>query len=218
MKPSFILFGLLAPIALTLLGCGGGAGMSSTTSAGGNQSALFVTGEDAAVSSVVAFNITINSIALNNGSTSVMALSTPTPVDFGRLVGLRSLLGFKTVAAGTYNSATITFAASTPVPLINYVNLATTPPSLGTATGVLSTSSVTVSFPAGKPLVVANNGLAGLHLDFDLRKSLAIDGSGNLVINGGQIAVTPTLDVMAVSASDDLGQITEFAGNVVSVN
>jgi hypothetical protein len=218
MKRSFILFGLLAPITLALLGCGGGAGMSSNTSSGGNPSAVFVTGEDAAVSSVVAFNITINSIALNNGSTSVMALSTPTTVDFGRLVGLRSLLGFNTIPPGTYNSATITFAASNPGPVINYVNLATNPPSLGVAAGVLSTTSVTVAFPAGKPLVVASNGLAGLHLDFDLRKSLAIDGSGNLIITNGQIAVTPVLDVMAVSASDDLGQITEFAGNIVSVN
>ena len=55
-------------------------------------------------------------------------------------------------------------------------------------------------------------------MDFDLRQSLAMDGSGNLVINNGQIAVTPVLDVMAVSASDDLGQITEFTGNIVSVN
>jgi len=45
-----------------------------------------------------------------------------------------------------------------------------------------------------------------------------VDGSGNLIITGGQIAVTPVVDVMAVSASDDLGQITEFAGNIVSVN
>ena len=218
MKRSFLHLGLLALIALTLVGCGGGAGMSSNSNSGGNQSAVFVTGEDAPVSSVVAFNITISSIALNNGSTSVMALSTPTSVDFGRLVGLRSLLGFNTIPAGTYTSATVTLAASNPSPSINYVNLTTTPPSISTAAGVLSTSTVTVAFPAGKPLVVASNGLAGLHMDFDLRKSLAIDGSGNLVINNGQIAVTPVLDVMAVSASDDLGQITDFKGNVVSVN
>lgn len=218
MKPSFLLLGLLMLLALALVGCGGGAGMSSATNSGGNQSAVFVTGEDAPVSSVAAFNITINSIALNNGSTSVMALSTPTSVDFGRLVGLRSLLGFNTIPAGTYTSATVTFAASNPSPSINYVNLTTTPPSISTAAGVLSTSTVTVAFPAGKPLVVASNGLAGLHMDFDLRKSLAIDGGGNLVINNGQITVTPVLDVMAVSASDDLGQITDFKGNLVSVN
>jgi hypothetical protein len=133
-------------------------------------------------------------------------------------VGLRSLLGLNTIPPGTYTSATVTFEASSPAPTVNYVNLTTTPPSISTATGVLSSSTVTVSFPNGKPLVVASNGLAGLHMDFNLRKSLAIDGSGNLIINNGQIAVTPSLDVMAVSASEELGEITDFTGNIVSVN
>jgi hypothetical protein len=218
MKRSWLLCGLLALISIALIGCGGGAGMSSNTQAGGNQAAVFITGEDAPVSSVVAFNITINSITLNNSSSTVPALTTPVAVDFGRLVGLRSLLGFNTIPAGTYTSATVTFAASGPSPIVNYVNLTTTPPSISTATGVLSSATVTVPFPAGKPLVVAANGLAGLHMDFDLRQSLAIDGNGQLIINNGQIAVTPNLDVMAVSASEEEGEITDFNGNVVSVN
>lgn len=131
---------------------------------------------------------------------------------------MRSLLGFNTVAPGTYSSATITFEPTSPAPSINYVDLTTTPPSLGTATGVLSNSKVTVAFPTGKPLVVGANGLAGLHMDFDLRASLAIDVNGNLVINNNQIAVNPVVDVMAVAASDDLGQISEFTGNIVSVS
>jgi Domain of unknown function (DUF4382)/Domain of unknown function (DUF5666) len=204
-----------ALLALTLIGCGGAS--SNSDSNGSSPSALFITGEDAPVSSVVAFNITIDKITLNNRSTTVTALNTPTAVDFGRLVGLRSLLGFNTIPPGTYTSATVTFEATNPAPSINYLDLTTTPPTLGTATGVLSTSPVTVSFPSGKPLVVTSNGLAGLHMDFDLRDSLAIDSNGNLIINNGQIAITPVLDVMAVAASDELGQITEFLGNVVSV-
>lgn len=206
--------------------CGGGTG---SMGGGGNTNGkgqVFVTGEDAPLASVAAFNITINKITLNNSATSVVALNAPTAVDFGRLIGLRSLLGFNTIPSGTYTSATITFEASTPAPTINYVNLVGTPPSntanLGMATGVLNSTTVTVPFPQGKPLVVGDNSLAGLHMDFDLRQSLAIDGSGNLVITGCpancQIAVTPNVDVMAVAASDDLGEITEFSGNVVSVN
>jgi len=206
----------LALLAITMIGC-------STSSQNSDPNpnakpAVFVTGEDAPVSSVVAFNITIDKITLNNSSTTATVLSTPTAVDFGRLVGLRSLLGFNTVAPGTYTSATVTFETSNPAPSINYVDLTTTPPSLGTVTGVLSSATVTVPFPTGKPLVVGNNGLAGLHMDFDLRDSLAIDGSGNLIINNNQINVTPVLDVMAVSASDELGEITDFTGNIVSVN
>jgi hypothetical protein len=209
---------VLALISLVWTGCGGGSQTSSINSNASSKSQVFVTGEDAPVSSVVAFNITINSITLNSGSTTVAVLSTPTAVDFGRLVGLRSLLGFNTVTPGTYTSATFTFEPSKPAPTVNYIDLTTTPPSVGTATGTLSSPTVTVSFPAGKSLVVGSNGLAGLHMDFDLRQSLATDGSGNLVITSGQIAVTPTVDVMAVSASEDLGEITEFTGNVVSVN
>jgi hypothetical protein len=216
MKRFLSLAGLLA-LALSFAGCNGVTNSSSTQTQN-NQAQVFTTGEDAPVSSVVAFNITINSITLNNGSTTAQVLSTPTAVDFGRLVGLRSLLGFKTVAPGTYTSTTITFAASSPAPSINYVDLTTNPPSIGTAIGTLSNPTVTVSFPTSAPLVVGNNGMAGLHMDFDLRKSLPIDGSGNLIINNGTIAVIPVLDVMAVSASSELGQITEFTGNVVSVN
>ena len=201
MKRSLFIFGILASLTYALVGCGAGSMSSNSQSGGSNQAAVFVTGEDAPVSSVVAFNITINKITLNNSSSMVTALSTPVAVDFGRLVGLRSLLGFNTIPAGTYTSATFTFAASSPAPTINYVDLTTTPPSIGSAAGVLSSNTVTVSFPNGKPLAVASNGLAGLHMDFDLRQSLATDGSGNLVITNGQIAVTPVVDVMAVSAS-----------------
>jgi uncharacterized protein DUF4382/uncharacterized protein DUF5666 len=217
MRKFLLLAGLLA-LALSFSGCNGVSNSSTTTPPQNNQGQVFTTGEDAPVSSVVAFNITINSITLNNSSSTVQVLSTPTAVDFGRLVGLRSLLGFKTVAPGTYTSATITFAASSPSPSINYVDLTTTPPSIGTATGNLSNPTVTVSFPTSAPLVVGSNGMAGLHMDFNLRQSLAMDGSGNLIINNGTIAVTPVLDVMAVSAASDLGQITEFTGNIVSVN
>jgi hypothetical protein len=202
---------ILALIAAALTGCSSGGGASFTQS----QPAVFVTGEDAPVSSVVAFNITINKITVNNSSTTQTVLSTPTAVDFGRLVGLRSLLGFKTVQPGTYTSATITFEASAPAPSISFIDVTTNPPSLGTATGMLSSNTVTVSFPSGAPLVVGSNGLAGLHMDFDLRASL---GSTTTLTNGAQVAINPVVDVMAVSASDDLGEITDFGGNIISVN
>jgi len=209
---------LLALIALSFTACGGGSSSSSSSSknnGGATQAHVFVTGEDAPVSSVVAFNITINQITLNNGSTSVVAMNTPTAVDFGRLVGLRSLLGFNSIAPGTYNSATVTFATN-PAPTIDYIDLTASTPSLGTATGVLSNAKVTVAFPSNQPLVVGSSDMAGLHLDFDLRDSLAIN-NGNLVITNGQIAINPVLEVVAVSAASDLGQITDFTGNVVSV-
>jgi uncharacterized protein DUF4382/uncharacterized protein DUF5666 len=209
MKRFATLLVLFAPLFL-LMACGGGATNGQTNNPSG---AVFVVGEDAPVSSVVAFNVTINSIALNNSSTSVKALSGPTAVDFGRLMGLRSLLAFNTVAAGTYNSVTFTFENASPAPVIDYIDLSTTPPAVNTLTGTLSQATVTIPFPAGKPLVVGSNGLAGLHIDFNLRDSLVVDSSGQMtgVIN-------PVVRVQAVSASEELGEITEFTGNVVSVN
>ena len=201
---------LLALIALTFTACGGGSSTSST--GGGTQDAqaqVFVTGEDAPVTSVVSFYITINSITLNNSSSTVTVLSQPTTVDFGRLIGLRSLLGFNTVTPGTYTSATFTLAN----PVIYDVDMTTNPPSLASMNGTLTNSTVTVAFPSGSPLTVGKNGLAGLHLDFDLRQSLAVDGNGQ--ITG---SLNPNIDIMAVSASDELGQITDFTGSVLSVS
>jgi len=209
MKRFATLLVLLAPL-FVLMACGGG----TTNSQSNNQlGTVFVVGEDAPVSSVVAFNVTINSITLNNSSTSVQALSTPTAVDFGRLIGLRSLLAFNTVPAGTYNSVTFVFENSNPAPVIDYVDLSTNPPSVNTLTGNLSQPTVTIPFPSGKPLVVGSNGLAGLHIDFNLRDSLAVDNSGQMTG-----AINPVVSVQAVSASDDLGEITEFTGNIVSVD
>lgn len=201
------LLGILA----TAIACGGGAaGAGGQKSFSSNPTAVFVTGEDAPtpLPSVVSFFITINSITLNNSSGSVTVLSTPTTVDFARLVGLRSLLGFNTVAPGTYTSATFNLAN----PVINWVDLTATPPKLGPPIqGTLTVSNVTVNFP--QPMVVAPNGLAGLHMDFDLHDSLQVDSTGN--VTG---MVNPVIFIKAVSASAPEGQITDFTGSVVSVS
>jgi hypothetical protein len=206
MKRLFLSTGLLA-LALSLASCAG-TSSSSSTPPSNPQAQVFITGEDAPVPAVVSFYITLNSITLNNSSGSVTVLSTPETVDFGRLVGLRSLLGFNTVTPGTYTSATFSLAS----PVIYFVDMTTTPPSIGSVNGTLTNSTVTVAFPNGAPLTVASNGLAGLHMDFNLRQSLAVNTSGQ--ITG---SVSPVIDVAAVSASADLGQITEFTGSVLTV-
>src|SRR5580700_3686361 len=172
MKRQILVVTILVLMALILTSCGGGSSSSSSSNGGSSsgQSQVFVTGEDAPLPSVVSFYITINSIVLNNSSSQVTVLSTPTTVDFGRLMGLRSLLGFNTVAPGTYTSATFTFSK----PVIYYVNMSQTP-TLGSMNGTLTNSTVTVAFPNSAPLTVASNGLAGLHMDFDLHKSLAVN-------------------------------------------
>lgn len=207
MKRFVSLTALVALIALTFAACGGGSSSSSNNS-GNSQAQVFVTGEDAPLPSVISFYITINSITLNNSSSTAPVLSDPVTVDFGRLMGLRSMLGFNKVTPGTYTSATFSLAN----PVIYYVNMTTNPPSVTPMNGTLTNSTVTVAFPTGSPMTVGSNGLAGLHMDFDLRQSLET--------SGGQITgtVNPTIELMAVSASSELGQITDFTGSVLSTS
>ena len=53
----------------------------------------------------------------------------------------------------------------------------------------------------------------GLRIDFDLRKSLEVDGSGNFTGH-----VTPTFNVRAVTNTDACGYIDERIASVVSVD
>ena len=119
------------------------------------QASVFITGEDAPLPSVLAFNVTLNSITLNNGSTDVWVLSSPQTIDFARLLGLRTLVAFNTVPAGTYGSATIQLSN----PVISYLDLSTTPSSVATLNGTLTNSTITVALK--KPMVVGPSGLAG---------------------------------------------------------
>ena len=147
MKRFKLLSVFLALIALTFTACGGGSSMSDTGN-GNAQAQVFVTGEDAPVSSVVSFYITINSITLNNSSSTVTVLSQPTTVDFGRLIGLRSLLGFNTVAPGTYTSAqNVALSSATPGATIYYTVDGSTPTHSSSVYGapiVVSSASLTI--------------------------------------------------------------------------
>ena len=208
----FFAVAVLLGLCMMGMSCGSSNSSSSQNSKSSSQASVFVTGEDAPASSVVGFNVTIDSLTLNNGSSTVSAISSPEAVDFARLMGLRTLLGFNSIPQGTYDSVTFTFENSNPVPVISYIDMTTNPPSVKTMNGTFSQTTVTVPFPSGKPLVVSSNGLVGLHIDFDVDDSL--------VTSGGQITgtVNPVINIAAVSASDEMGEITDFTGNVVSTS
>ena len=207
----FFAFAVMLGLSLVAIGCG-----SNSSSPGSNSNSqsgsVFVTGEDAPASAVVGFNVTIDSLTLNSSSSTVTAISSPEAVDFARLMGLRTLLGFNTIAPGTYTSVTFTFENTNPAPVVSYLDMTTTPPSVKTLQGTFSQTTVTVPLAAGAPLVVTKNGLAGLHIDFDVEDSL--------VTTAGQITgtINPVINVAAVSASDEVGEITDFTGNVISIS
>lgn len=195
---------LLATIVL--VGCSSDS--SNSGSSGAQPGAVFVTGEDAPLTSVVSFQVTINSVTLNGQKNSPQVISAPETVDFARLLGLRSPLAFNSVPADTYSSATFVLAS----PVISYVDMTQNPPALNTINATLPQSpySITVNFPT--PMVVGSNGLAGLKVEMDIRQSV--------VVSGGQVtgAVNPVLYVKATHASDPDGQITDLMGGLVSVN
>ena len=129
-------------------------------------------------------------------------------MDFARLLGLRSPLAFSSVPADTYSSATFVVAN----PVISWV-VSQNPPVVTPMNGTLPQSpyTLTVKFPT--PMVVGSNGLAGLKVEFDIRQSLAVNGSGQ--ITG---AVNPVIYIKATKASDPDGQVTDLTGGLVSVN
>ena len=205
MKKALSISALLVPVAIFLIACGGVSNNGSGAQA--QPASVFVTGEDAPLPSVLSFNVTINSITLNGKSGSPQVLSAPTTVDFARLLGLRTLVGFNSVPPDTYTGATFQLAS----PVISYLNMSTAPPSVGTINGTLTTSTVTVAFPT--PMVVGNSGLAGMHMEFDLRKSLAVDATGQ--VTG---SVNPHITLLAVQPTDEEGKITDLVGSLISVS
>ncbi len=155
---------------------------------------------------VVSCLITVTGVTLNNGTNNVSVLSSPQVVDFAQLSGLHQLLDLNSVPTGTYTSATVTVAT----PVIGFVDTTQTPPAVSTINGTLSQSSVTVNF--ANPFVLNDADLVGLRMEFDLRQSLATDGSGN--ITGG---VNPIFHMQLLAADDSNVSIDDFHGGVVGV-
>jgi uncharacterized protein DUF4382 len=187
------------------------AGCNSNSTATGPA---FVVGTDAPMASVASFSAQIESAVLTDASGNTASLINGTPtVDFARYNGLQALLDMNDVPAGTYTSVTITLGPAT----LGYLNTGTTPPTIATysttsTTNPLTLTSSTVTLPLDKPLVVTTGGVpVGLRMDFDLQKSIGVDGSGN--ITG---TVTPTFHVNTVANTDSAAHIDELIAAVVT--
>ena len=132
---------------------------------------------------------------------------TPT-VDFARFNGLQTLLDMNDVPVGTYNSISITLGPAT----IGYLSTtAGAAPTIQTETATFTQSTVNINLAT--PLIVSQTAPVGLHLDFDLHKSILVDSNGQIT---GQ--VTPVFDANAVQTTDPGAHVDEFDAAVVSVN
>jgi hypothetical protein len=200
-----------SPLALAVLlaaGCGDKS-TAPVTDPNTPTGSAFVIGTDAPVAGVVSFSAQIQSIdAIDSSGTSVPLLSGTPTVDFARYNGLQTLLDMNDVPADTYTQITVTFGSAT----IGYLQTGSgTEPTIQTEPAIFDSSSVTATLAT--PLVVAQTGPVGVHLDFRLDKSIEVDGNGQITGH-----VNPTLDIRAVGPSDPGGYIDEFTSAIVSVN
>jgi hypothetical protein len=193
-----------------IVGCGD-TQPSGSGSGSGNTGSAFVIGTDAPVASVVSFTTTIQSIvAIDQNNNQVSLLSGSPSVDWARYNGLQTLLDMNNVPAGTYSQIVVTFA-TTPSPMIGYLQTGTGAPTIANMNATFTTNTVTQTL--ANPLVVASTGPVGIHMDFRLDKSIEVDGSGN--ITG---SVDPTVEISAVGPSDPGAYIDEFIAGVVTPN
>ena len=209
-----VAFGFLA----ILSGCGGGGMNSSVVPP--QSGTVFVMGTDAALPSVVSFQVDITGMTASDGMNPPVSVFTGTQtVDFARLNGLRTLLDINTIKPGTYTTFNVTLA-NPQISFLNVVSPPTNPPTRPTVTTLnatttpavtLTQSNVTINL--SNPLVVNAGDIIGLRFEFDLRKSIQVDGSGQLT---GM--VNPTLDLKAITPSDADAFIDDFVAGVVSVN
>lgn len=220
MKPKKWLGAIVGVVALGvgLTGCGGGGTSPTSTTTTAQSGQVFVSGTDAPLASVLSFQVDITGMTVSDGvNPPISVLNGTQTVDFARLNGLHTLLDINSIPAGTYSSVTMTFA-NPQISFMNVTNPQTTPPTRPTITtlnttsspaATLTQSSVTASLAS--PLTVTANEVIGLSFDFDLKDSVAVDGSGQ--ITG---AVNPMVTLKAVTPDNDDAYIDDFVAGVVS--
>lgn len=201
-----LVLALMIAFALSLQSCGGGSPPPPATK-GTSFGNVFAVGTDAPLSSVLAFRVTFTSLTVSDGTNTASVLAAPAEFEFARLNGLRTLLALSSVPAGTYNSASITLAS----PVISFLDTRSDPPVVATMNGELTQSSVTVQLR--QPLVVQENDLVGLFIDFRLRDSIQVGPDGQIT---GK--VTPNIVIRAIPPDAPDAEIDEIRGSVVSVN
>jgi len=219
MNPRKWLSGIFAS-ALVAFAAGCGGGSAAIQQVQPQSGGVFIPVGDTPLAGVVTCNLTIMGIAVAEGSSTPITITTgQQPVDFARLNGMHTLLDYNMIPAGTYDTVIVTLA-SPEIGYLNVTNPQTNPPTrpsismlTGTTTppAMLNSSMVTINLAS--PLVVNSGDVIGLGLDFDIRKSLVVDGNGQ--ITG---AINPTMTVNAVTPSDADAYIDEFIAGVTTAN
>jgi Domain of unknown function (DUF4382) len=201
----------LTAAAFVAAGCGSGSMINSGTTTGSATPTgpAFVVGTDAPLAGVVSFTTSVTVTATPTGGGTPVTLTTGQNVDFARYNGLQTLLDENDVKAGSYESISITLGSGT----IGYLNIpASGAPTVATMAASYAAGSNPVSITLPNPYVVPTTGApAGIRIDFDLAKSIAVNSSG--AITG---SVTPTFNVSTVKNSDNAAHVDELVGGLIT--
>ncbi len=199
--------------AVLMVGCGSNGGSTSVQSTQTAMGSVVTFGTDAPICDVESFSATITSASLvpQGGGTAATLISStePAAVDFARLVDFNNILSIaSSVPAGTYNQLQMTLTS----PQLVALNTSTNPPSPLTVPATLTATSFTITInPA---LVVSANTTSGLLFDFNLRKSLQVDGTGQ--VTG---TIDPQITVTAGTTSGTtVGEADTLYGIVQTVS
>lgn len=212
MLKRMLVMGLVVGFAgLVVSSCGS---TSTTVTTVSNGSVITFVG-DVPACGVVNFRTSVESLALTpQGSTTPYTMfggaTTRVPlykVDFGKLRDFTTFLDIGTVPVGTYDRATFGFLSPT---LITYDTNFDPPIKFIGPTF----PSTTPTFSINPPMVITKGGVAGLQVDFNLRKSIILDNAGQVTSN-----MTPVMTFASITptATGGFGDMDDIKGFITSV-
>lgn len=197
---------------LFLSACGGGGSTSQNQQP--NTSSLQVNIGDAPSDRLVAFGMTISSMAFTNSSgSSVPVLSSPATVEMTHLMGAMLPLSVMKIPQGTYTQASITMQNMA----VAYMDPATGQLVQKTVAGP---STATVSFSPS--LTVGSNPMVA-NFDMNMASSVSIDGMGNITFTPTFAAVmnpggTGSHDPENGGMQHMTGTVASFSGSSFSMS
>lgn len=205
--PAFALATVFAMLVVAL-GCGGGS--SSPVNMTANSAVQVKIGDDPD-DSVLAFEITVNSLTLTQqGGGTVTAINSPTTLELTHLADTNEPLSLLNVNQGSYTQAVITVSN----PKIVYLN------SLGQVVEKQLTLSDTVTLNFS-PALVVGPGSTVVNLDLNVAHSVSIDlTTGGVTVNPVFVVTTSAVppEGQEDQENEDNGQLQDTWGVVTGTS
>lgn len=209
-------------VAAALCACSGPTGVGTTPPPGTANFSVTMTDAAPAGTSILSFNVPINSVSLTSSTGSVVNVlspSSPIVLDMVRLQSDTALLGTKQIPADSY--ASISFQLG----VVNTVFANTTSAAIGScaANSVCSLNSgtppvQTITFAS--PITIAGNTNVGINVDFNLNNAITTASGISIDFSQANILRIPSAPVTngtLNTVEDFTGVITSVSGNSITI-